>query len=109
MAPSTSPSGNAVYVDGDVVIRASGKATFSDSVVLRNGGRLFIQDASEVEFMAGVPSSATQPVLVYQGASGRVSFDAGTLKGSGDKVLFSASARSNFPTRPRAMRQHVWC
>ncbi|MEN9763810.1 MAG: hypothetical protein RI906_3636, partial [Pseudomonadota bacterium] len=37
-----------VYVDGDLVIEASGNVTFLDQLVLMNGGRLIIEGAAEL-------------------------------------------------------------
>jgi hypothetical protein len=79
--------GERLYVEGDVYITASGTVTFSDRVVLRNGGRLFINDAAQVHFLDGV-SSDNATAMVFKGASAKVDFYNGVGIGGSDAAHF---------------------
>eukprot|EP01034_Spumella_vulgaris_P023607 gene23607-29843_t len=79
--------GERLYVEGDVFITASGTVTFSDRVVLRSGGRLFINDAAQVQFLQGVQSDNGTP-MVFNGASAKVDFYNGVGVGGSDAAHF---------------------
>jgi hypothetical protein len=83
--------GDKIYVDGDVTITATGKVVFSDSVILRGGGQLFIHDAAAVEFLGGVKSETGEPVLVFDanGTGSSLSFSGGLMAGASDTVTFT--------------------
>ena len=78
-----------VYVDGDIVIDASGTVTFSDLVVLRGGGQLIVHNAARVLFLGGITSEGAQALQVVAGEAGSsVAFSGGILPGAEDQVSF---------------------
>jgi hypothetical protein len=78
-----------VYVDGDIVIDASGTVTFSDQVVLRGGGQLIVHNAAKVFFLGGITTDGAQALQVIAGETGSsVAFSGGILPGAEDQVSF---------------------
>ncbi|MBF0099100.1 MAG: hypothetical protein HQM05_17395, partial [Magnetococcales bacterium] len=79
-----------VYVEGDISITATGSVIFTDQVVMRNGGRLFINDAAQVQFLGGLRAEGTtEPALLLTGTNSSVDFGNGLLVGGSDTVHFA--------------------
>ncbi|MBF0339921.1 MAG: hypothetical protein HQL95_03035, partial [Magnetococcales bacterium] len=78
-----------LYVEGDISITATGSVIFTDQVVMRNGGHLFISNAAQVQFLGGIRSEGTtEPALVLTGTNTNVDFGNGLLAGGSDTVHF---------------------
>jgi hypothetical protein len=76
--------GERVYVEGDIVIHATGTVTFSDQVVLRGGGQLMITGAAQVLFLNGIVSDGPQALDYRHASGGAVEFSGGLLPGALD-------------------------
>ncbi|MBF0262176.1 MAG: hypothetical protein HQL97_10125, partial [Magnetococcales bacterium] len=88
-----------LYVEGDISIAATGSVIFTDQVVMRNGGHLFISNAAHVQFLGGIRTEGTtEPALVLTGTSTNVDFGNGLLVGGNDTVHFGGVQRLELST-----------
>ncbi|MBF0099053.1 MAG: hypothetical protein HQM05_17145 [Magnetococcales bacterium] len=88
-----------VYIDGDLSITATESVIFTDQVILRAGGHLFINGAAQVQFFGGLYAEAsTDPILVLTGTNSSVDFVHGLLVGGDDAVHFGGVQRLELGT-----------